>query len=94
LDKFGLNLRPPASLLAHHLSPTPERINIQTFWMTCFALGFGRGGVLVPRKKKSEHKKKQKPTKQTKVLGDRLGDGGRGEGSPMHFFCVCVFFGR
>ena len=48
-------------LIAQHLSPTPERINIHTCWMTCFGLGFGRGGV--PRKEK--HKK----------LGDLLWDG-------------------
>ena len=42
------------------VSPTPERINIQTFWMTCFGLGW-RGGV--PRK---TH---QKPTRKKQSFG-------------------------
>jgi len=34
----------------------------------------------------NKNKKENKQNKQNTVLGDLLWDGGRGEGSPMHFF--------
>ena len=60
---------------------------MQTFWMTCFGLGFGRGGV-------ARKKKERKPKKQKKTC--------IGEPSPLPpsqsrypktcFFCFFLFF--
>jgi len=62
--------------------------------MTCFELGFGRGGV--PRKKeilkKTEKQKNNKEKKKLKKNGRPTLGWGKGEGSPMHRFFVFFVF--